>query len=203
MKHSVNEPATVPPAPDPLPADLPRPVDDGTARHLVGRTLPPLTFLATDVSQVRLDSVCTGRWVLVLFIYPLTGKPDGTCPGDGNPRPARLWPIGVRFRDHSEELSFQGIGRVSGLSSDRHECQVALVRRFRLPCQTLSDPKFGLQTEMDLPTFEALGQRLYRRLTMVLTAHRIEHVFYPLFRPHTHAARVLQWLRQNSAGTGA
>ena len=180
MKHSVNEPATVP------------------RTMILFRLICPGPW---TMSQLRLDSACAGRWVL--FIYPLTGKPDGTCPGDGNPRPARLWPIGVRFRDHSEELSFQGIGRVSGLSSDRHECQVALVRRFRLPCQTLSDPKFGLETEMDLPTFEAFGQRLYKRLTMVLTADTIEHVFYPVFPPDTHAAEVLYWLRQNSAGTGA
>ena len=203
MKHSVNEPATAPPVPDPLPADLPRPVDDGTARHLVGRTLPPLTFLATDVSQVRLDSVCTGRWVL--FIYPLTGKPGEDVPRGWNEIPGARGcsQEACGFRDHFEELSSHGIDRVLALSSDRHEYQVALVRRFRLPYQMLSDPKFELETAMDLPTFEAFGQRLYKRLTMVLTADTIEHVFYPVFPPDTHAAEVLYWLRQNSAGTGA
>ena len=203
MKHSVNEPATAPPVPDPLPADLPRPVDDGTARHLVGRTLPPLTFLATDVSQVRLDSACTGRWVL--FIYPLTGNPGEDVPRGWNEIPGARGcsQEACGFRDHFEELSSHGIDRVLALSSDRHEYQVALVRRFRLPYQMLSDPKFELETAMDLPTFEAFGQRLYKRLTMVLTADTIEHVFYPVFPPDTHAAEVLYWLRQNSAGTGA
>ena len=36
---------------------------------------------------------------------------------------------------------------------------------------------------------------LLRRLTMVVTAGRIEHVFYPVFPPDTHAAEVAGWLR--------
>jgi len=36
---------------------------------------------------------------------------------------------------------------------------------------------------------------LLKRLTMVLRAGRIEHVFYPVFPPGTHADQVLTWLR--------
>ncbi len=66
------------PQADPLPTDLPAPVDDGAARHLSGRALPPLELPATDGSTVRLDRVARGRWVL--FVYPLTGEPGLDVP---------------------------------------------------------------------------------------------------------------------------
>jgi peroxiredoxin len=36
--------------------------------------------------------------------------------------------------------------------------------------------------------------RLYRRMTLILRDAVIEHVFYPVFPPGTHAAAVVRWL---------
>jgi len=52
---------------------LPR--DDGAARHLPGRTLPSLSFQATDGSHIQLDEVSPGRWVL--FLYGGVQAPGG------------------------------------------------------------------------------------------------------------------------------
>ena len=41
---------------------------------------------------------------------------------------------------------------------------------------------------------------LYRRLTMIITGGIIEHVFYPIFPPDTHAQQVLTWLTANRDG---
>jgi hypothetical protein len=46
----------------------------------------------------------------------------------------------------------------------------------------------ALAEALNLPTFEAPGQQLFSRLTMILTDGRIEHAFYP-------TAEVLGWLR--------
>jgi peroxiredoxin len=35
---------------------------------------------------------------------------------------------------------------------------------------------------------------LVKRLTLVLSGKRIEHVFYPVFPPDTHSAEVIAWL---------
>jgi peroxiredoxin len=40
---------------------------------------------------------------------------------------------------------------------------------------------------------------LYKRLTLVITAGVIEHVFYPVFPPNEHAGQVLAWLRTAAA----
>lgn len=49
---------------------------------------------------------------------------------------------------------------------------------------------------MRLPTFEAGGMRLFRRLTFVADGGRIAKVFYPVFPPDRNAAEVLAWLRE-------
>ena len=74
------------PAADALPDDLPVPRDDGAARQLPGRTLPSLSFQATDGGHIQLDEVSPGRWVL--FLYPLTGEPGVDMPRGWDQIPA-------------------------------------------------------------------------------------------------------------------
>jgi peroxiredoxin/DNA-binding transcriptional MerR regulator len=190
--------------PAPLPEGLPAPVDDGKARHLPGRTLPELALTATDGSQVRLDGVCDGRWVL--FVYPLTGEPGVDVPRgwDEIPGARGCSQEACSFRDNLDQLHAAGVDKVLALSSDRAEYQQDLVTRLHLPYQLLSDPQLQVADTLGLPTFttEALPgpgpgqpQRLYKRLTMLLHGPRIEHVFYPVFPPDRHADEVLNWVR--------
>ncbi|MER5711372.1 MerR family transcriptional regulator [Streptomyces sp. NPDC002122] len=183
------------PKADPLPAGLPAPVDDGAAAHLPGRKLPALSFDGTDGSEIRLDKVSDGRWVL--FLYPLTGDPAADIPDGWNDIPGARGcsQEACGFRDNLEALRAEGVDRVLALSSDRAEYQQALVDRLHLPYPMLSDPHLTLANELKLPTFEADGQTLYRRLTLVLRGAAIEHVFYPVFPPDTHAEEVAQWFR--------
>src|SRR6185295_8671575 len=62
------------------------------------------------------------------------------------------------------------------------------------PFPILSDPDLAFADALDLPTFEASGDRLFSRLTLIVTDGRIEHAFYPIFPPDQHAAEVLDWL---------
>jgi len=53
-----------------------------------------------------------------------------------------------------------------------------LADRLGLPFTILSDPAFELGRALDLPIFETSeGQRLYKRLTMVVEDNQMEHVF--------------------------
>jgi peroxiredoxin len=185
------------PQPDALPDDLPVPTDDGAARHLPGRRLPGLALQATDGSQVRLDRVSGGRWVL--YIYPSTGRPGADIPQGWNEIPGARGCSheACSFRDNLAALKSQGVEQVVALSTDRAEYQQHLVRRLHLPYRMLSDPTRSLGKALDLPTFEANGMTLYKRLTMVVRGGTIEHVFYPIFPPNTHASEVLDWLRAN------
>ncbi|MGK5627478.1 MerR family transcriptional regulator [Streptomyces sp. URMC 123] len=197
VTEPAKEPDTMLPKADPLPSGLPAPVDDGAAAHLPGRTLPALSFTGTDGSAIRLDAVSEGRWVL--FLYPLTGDPAADIPEGWNEIPGARGcsQEACNFRDNLDALRAEGVDRVLALSSDRADYQQALVDRLHLPYPMLSDPGLTLADALTLPTFEADGQTLYRRLTLVLRGATIEHVFYPVFPPDTHADEVARWFRDH------
>ena len=66
--------------------------------------------------------------------------------------------------------------------------------REHIPFPLLSDPDLALAAVLGLPTFEADGMTLYRRLTLVADAGTIVKAFYPVFPPDRDAAEVLAWL---------
>jgi peroxiredoxin len=178
-----------------LPAGLPAPVDDGAADHLLGRPIPDITLKASGGGDVRLRNLSAGR--TVLYLYPLTGRPGVDIPEgwDAIPGARGCTTEACDFRDHFSELQAAGARQVWGVSSQDADYQAEVVHRLGLPFQMLSDETFALGDTLKLPTFAAAGHpRLYARLTLVVRDRRIEHVFYPIFPPNTHAQQVLDWL---------
>ena len=57
------------------------------------------------------------------------------------------------------------------------------MRRVHLPFEALSDAAFRLTDALTLPTFEADGLRLLKRLTLLVLDARIEGCFCPVFPP--------------------
>jgi peroxiredoxin/DNA-binding transcriptional MerR regulator len=180
-----------------LPENLPLPVDDGSAAHLVGLTIPALSLPASDGSIVKLDEASAGRWVI--FIYPMTGVPGEDMPRgwDEIPGARGCTPEACGFRDNISDLLGAGLDVLYGVSTQGSRYQRELVERLHLPYLMLSDPTFALGGSLALPTFEAGGSRFYTRLTLVVRGRTIEHAFFPIFPTHEHAARVLEWLRNH------
>jgi peroxiredoxin len=58
-----------------LPSNLPVPVDDGGADHIAGLELPDLALPASGGSTIQLASL---RGWVVIYVHPMTGRPDGT-----------------------------------------------------------------------------------------------------------------------------
>jgi peroxiredoxin len=178
------------------------PADDGAADGLVGRPLPSLALPSTDGTTVDLaslsgsgsDSSSGGR--TVLYAYPMTARPGVALPEDWDTIPGArgCTPEACSFRDHQAELAELGAA-VYGLSAQDTDYQREAVERLHLPFAMLSDPDLRVAEALGLPTFSSAGQRLYARLTMIVSGGRIEHVFYPVFPPEGHADEVLRWLR--------
>jgi peroxiredoxin len=185
-----------------LPTDLPAPQDDGAADHLPGTPIPHIVLPSTAGSDVALDQLATGR--TVLYIYPMTGQPGVDLPDGWNEIPGArgCTPEACGFRDHYAELRAAGAAGVYGLSSQSTAYQAELAERLGLPFEVLSDTGHELAQALELPTFTAGGQRLYKRLTLILAGGRIEHAFYPIFPPDEHAAQVLYWLSAHAEGRG-
>jgi peroxiredoxin len=167
-----------------LPDDLPVPVDDGAAEHLPGAALPALTLPSTTGEQVDLGTLGTGR--TIIYLYPMTGRPGTELPTgwDDIPGARGCTTEACDFRDHFQLLRAAG---------------ATMTERLQLPFPVLSDPGFLLGTGLNLPTFTTSGERLYKRLTLVVRDGVIEHVFYPVFPPNTHAQQVLDWLGAHPA----
>jgi peroxiredoxin len=177
-----------------LPAGLPAPVDDGGARHLVGRSWPDLALPGSDGPSINLSRM---RGRAVVYAYPRTGRPGEALPTgwDAIPGARGCTPQSCGFRDHFAELNDLGVGQLYGLSTQSCDDQCEVAQRLHLPFALLSDARLELQRALALPTFAVDGMTLLKRLTMVIDDGVITKVFYPVFPPDRSAADVVAWLR--------
>jgi peroxiredoxin len=176
-----------------LPSDLPEPEDDGAADHLPGAALGDVTLAGTDGSSVRVAALPRA----VLFAYPRTGPPNQPHlveDWDLIPGARGCTPEACSFRDLHTAFADAGAA-VYGVSTQDTDFQREAAERLHLPFPLLSDADLALTSALRLPTFEAAGQTLLKRLTLVVSDGRVEHVFYPVFPPDTHADDVLAWLK--------
>lgn len=179
-----------------LPLDLPVPLDDGAADHLIGSRLPSLQLATTDGQQVDLASLA--GWTVV-YCYPRTGRPDQEPPAGWNQIPGArgCTPQSCAFRDHFAEVQRLG-ARLFGLSTQGTDYQREAVERLHLPFPLLSDARLDFARALRLPTFEVDAMVLIKRLTLIARDGLIEKVFYPVFPPDRNADDVVAWLADQS-----
>ena len=178
-------------------SQIPAPVDDGGATHLVGMMIPPVTLLATDDNSVTLSEL-SGR--AVIFAYPRTGEPGKVSlvdDWDMIPGARGCTPQTCSFRDLYTELKVAGAAQMFGLSTQSSEYQTEMAERLHLLFPVLSDEKLELTRALNLPTMQVAGLTLIKRLALVIDDGRITHVFYPVFPPDRNAGDVLDWLKEN------
>lgn len=126
----------------------------------------------------------------------MTGVPGRPLPVDWDliPGARGCTPQACAFRDHHRELAALGAS-IFGLSTRTAADQREMAQRLHLPFEVLSDAELRLTTALDLPTFEIEGMVLIKRLTLIVTDGKIEHVFYPVFPPTEAANEVIHWLK--------
>ncbi len=181
-----------------LPANLPRPQDDGGSRHLTGMKIPAID-LQTSSGEV-LNLVDVFHKPSVLFIFPRAGSPlepdiDQDL-WDQTPGARGCTPQSCGFRDlffEFKDLGFQ----VFGLSRQTSSVLKEIAERNHLPFLLISDSEFLLTKSLQLPTFVFEGQLLIKRMALVIKDGVIQKVFYPVFPPNQNAEVVLNWLHSN------
>lgn len=180
-----------------LPDGLPVPTDDGACDHLPDAVLPSVALPSTAGRRVDLSTIAG---TVVVYCYPMTGRPDVPLPEgwDRIPGARGCTPQACSFRDHHAELASLGAG-VFGLSTQHSDDQREAVERLQLPFELLSDADLCLSRALGLPLFTAGGMTLIRRVTLIVRDGRIVKVFYPVFPPDRNADEVLGWLRDNPA----
>jgi peroxiredoxin len=180
-----------------VPQGLPVPTHDGACDHLPGMRLPSVSLMSTAGDQVDLSAL-TGT--TIVYCYPLTGRPDQNLPPgwDEIPGARGCTPQSCAFRDHHAELRELG-ARVFGLSAQDTAYQREASGRLHLPFLLLSDEKREFARALELPTFEAEGMTLIKRLTLVIEEGEILKVFYPVFPPGKNAEEAADWLSERTA----
>ena len=171
------------------------PEDDGAPTTSPGRVPPALRLPSTAGGEVDLaERGAPGP--LVAYVYPRTGTP-GEPLADGlgrHPGRARLHAAELRLPRPPRRV--RAARRLGGRDQRPDPAEQAeFAAREHIPFPLLSDPAWRSPAALRLPTFEAGGMTLYRRLTLVAEAGRIVKAFYPVFPPDRNAAEVLGWLR--------
>lgn len=185
-----------------LPPDLPVPEDDGAADHLPGMQVPALELPSTVGGAVELAALAAG--LLVAYVYPRTGTPGQPSPEgwDDIPGARGCTPQSCAYRDSLAEFDRLG-AIVVGISAQSSAEQREFAAREDIPFPLLSDSRVLLAGALGLPTFEAAGMTLYRRLTFVAERGEIVKTFYPVFPPDRDAAAVLSWLTHSTTERAA
>jgi peroxiredoxin len=180
-----------------VPEGLPEPKDDGACDHLPGMKLPSVSLTSTSGDHIDLSALAG---TTVVYCYPLTGRPDRKLPQgwDEIPGARGCTPQSCAFRDHHAELKDLG-SRVFGLSAQSTAYQREAAERLNLPYGLLSDEDLEFAEALGLPTFEADGMILIKRLTLVIENGEILKAFYPVFPPGRNAEEVIGWLSDRVA----
>ena len=179
-----------------LPEDLPAPVDDGAADHLLGMRVPSIGLMSTAGRTVNLAEVSKRRRTVV-YCYPMTGAPGRDLPAgwDEIPGARGCTPQSCAFRDRFTELrALEAL--VFGLSTQTTEYQREMAQRLHLPFEVLSDEGLVFTRALRLPAFEVESKILVKRLTLILAKAEIVKVFYPVFPPDKNAEEVIAWLSE-------
>ncbi len=187
-----NQPFTGAGAPDW--SAIPAPKDDGATDHLVGAVLPSVSLTATDGAAYDLSTL---SGTTVLYVYPKTGQPGQDMPEgwDMIPGARGCTPQSCSFRDHFAELKGLGVDHLFGLSTQPSDYQTEAAERLHLPFPILSDADLAFANALTLPTFDAWGETLIKRMAFVIRDGVIVHVFYPIFPPDRNAELVVDWLK--------
>ncbi|MET0688388.1 MAG: peroxiredoxin [Methyloceanibacter sp.] len=160
-----------------------------------GTKLPSIALPATSGDLIDLAAL-PGRSIVA--VYPWTGRP-------GVPNPPN-WddiqgahgstPELEGFRDLFAAFAEQSV-RIFGLSRQPTEYQKEMVDRLRLPFPILSDAGGAFASALELPSFTTGDENYLKRLTLIVDAGRIAHVFFPVPDPDHHANDVLHWFKEN------
>ena len=179
-----------------LPVNLPVPVDDGATRHLKGMRLPDFNLEATIGKTINLGEIHAR---LVIYCYPMTGQPNVALPEgwDQIPGARGCTPQSCSYRDHYQELCDLG-AEVVGLSVQTTHYQKEMADRLHLPFPIVSDARYEFQKALNMPTFEAAGMTLLKRVTLIANHGVIEAVHYPIFPSDSDAPWVIQYLKTHT-----
>ena len=176
--------------------DIQVPEDDGGCNHLPNLILPEISLPNQDGNDLRLNRTDTFR--IILYFFPMTGRPDRLLPKDWNLIPGAKGCTSqtCSFRDKYDEIISLNTVPI-GVSTQSIEDLKEMTTRLSVPFDILSDADLKLKNLLNLPTFSIKEKIYIKRLTLVIEKNFIKKVFYPIFPPENHINDLIEWLKSN------
>ena len=168
----------------------------GDMDTLKNKNFPNISLPNQDGNLLNLHRLDTFR--MVLYFYPMTGRPDRPLPDNWNNIPgAKGCTIQTcSFRDKYDEIISLNAVPI-GISSQSVDDNKEMTSRLRVPYDVLSDEKLELCTELNIPTFLVDSKVFLKRITLIVEKNIIKKVFYPINDISKHIEEVLKWLKEN------
>ena len=173
-----------------------KPENGGDMDTLKNKNFPNISLPNQDGNLLNLHRHDTFR--MVLYFYPMTGRPDRPLPDNWNNIPgAKGCTIQTcSFRDNYDEIISLNAVPI-GISSQSVDYNKEMTSRLKVPYDVLSDEKLELSNELNIPTFLADSKIFIRRITLIVEKKIIKKVFYPINDISKHIEEVLKWLKEN------
>ena len=168
----------------------------GDMDMLKNKNFPNISLPNQDGNLLNLHRLDTFR--MVLYFYPMTGRPDRPLPDNWNNIPgAKGCTIQTcSFRDKYDEIISLNAVPI-GISSQSVDDNKEMTSRLKVPYDVLSDEKLELCTELNIPTFLVDSKVFLKRITLIVEKNIIKKVFYPINDISKHIEEVLKWLKEN------
>ena len=170
--------------------------NDDDMNNLKNTDFPFISLPNQDGNLLNLHRSDTFR--MILYFYPMTGRPDRPLPDNWNNIP------GVKgctiqtcsFRDNYDEIISLNALPI-GISSQSIDDNKEMTSRLKVPYDVLSDEKLELSNELNIPTFSVNSKFFLKRITLIVEKKIIKKVFYPINDINKHIEEVLKWLKAN------
>ena len=172
------------------------PENEDDINTLKNKNFPNISLPNQDGNLLNLHRLDTFR--MVLYFYPMTGRPDRPLPNNWNNIPgAKGCTIQTcSFRDKYDELISLNTVPI-GISTQDIYDNKEMTTRLNVPYDVLSDEKLELNTKLNTPTFSVDSKIFLKRITLIVEKKIIKKVFYPINNINKHIEDVLKWLKEN------
>ncbi len=172
------------------------PQDEGDVKYLINKSFPNISLPNQEGNFLRLYREDTFR--MVLYFFPMTGRPDRPLPDNWNSIPgAKGCTIETcSFRDNYDQIISLNAVPI-GISTQTVDYNKEMTSRLAVPYDVLSDEKLELRNALNLPIFSINNKNYLKRITLIIENNIIKKVFYPIYLIDKHIEEVLKWLQKN------
>jgi len=168
----------------------------GDINTLKDKDFPNVSLPNQDGNLLNLHRLDTFR--MVLYFYPMTGRPDKPLPDNWNNIPgAKGCTVQTcSFRDNYDEIISLNAVPI-GISTQSVDDNKEMTSRLKIPYDVLSDEKLELSNELNIPTFSVNSNIFLKRITLIVEKKIIKKIFYPVININKHIEEILKWLKEN------